>query len=58
MMYFSAYCGGLWLCALRMFVESAKVLGHEEDVQLYTEKLNKAKEAYEVKLWNGKQPHH
>ena len=52
----SAYCGSLWLCALRMFVESAKILGHTEDHDKYNEVLNKAKESYEIKLWNGKFP--
>ena len=51
---FSSYCGGLWLCALRMFVESAKILGHKEDEDKFTEVLKKAKESYEIKLWNGK----
>lgn len=50
----SAYCGSLWLCALRMFVESAKLLGHTEDHDRFVEVLNKAKESYEIKLWNGK----
>ena len=49
----SAYCGSLWLCALRMFVEAAKLLGHKEDEDRFTEVLNKAKESYEIKLWNG-----
>ncbi|KAL4228193.1 Non-lysosomal glucosylceramidase [Mactra antiquata] len=49
----SAYCGGLWLCALRMFVESAKVLDNQEDFDTYTKVLNKAKESYQIKLWNG-----
>ena len=51
---FSAYCGGLWLCTLRMFVESAKILDKKEDLEKYTNILNKAKESYEVKLWNGR----
>ncbi|KAH3838447.1 non-lysosomal glucosylceramidase-like [Dreissena polymorpha] len=50
----SAYCGGLWLCSLRMFVEAAKILGQSEDETKYTKILNKAKESYEIKLWNGK----
>ncbi|XP_053405634.1 non-lysosomal glucosylceramidase-like [Mercenaria mercenaria] len=49
----SAYCGGLWLCALRMFVESAKILNEQDDLEKYTSILNKAKESYEIKLWNG-----
>lgn len=36
-----------------MFVESAKILGHKEDEEKFTEVLRKAKESFEVKLWNG-----
>ena len=35
-------------------MESAKLLGHKEDQERFTEVLNKAKESYEIKLWNGK----
>ncbi|WAR00764.1 GBA2-like protein, partial [Mya arenaria] len=41
----SAYCGGMWVCALRMFVQAGRILGHTEDVEKYTETLNKAKES-------------
>jgi len=37
-----------------MFVESAKILDKKEDLEKYTNILNKAKESYEVKLWNGR----
>jgi uncharacterized protein (DUF608 family) len=37
-----------------MFVESAKILNEKEDLEKYTTILNKAKESYEIKLWNGK----
>ncbi|XP_070542370.1 non-lysosomal glucosylceramidase-like isoform X2 [Ptychodera flava] len=50
----SAYCGGLWLAALRMTIEMAKLLNHDEKFQEYSEILAKAKASYEKKLWNGK----
>ncbi|XP_077988859.1 non-lysosomal glucosylceramidase-like [Glandiceps talaboti] len=50
----SAYCGGLWLAAVRMTVEMAKILGHEDDYIKYSAVLAKGKVSYEEKLWNGK----
>ena len=50
---FSAYCGGLWLGALRCMVEIAKILKLDDNVDRYKTLLNKGKEAYERKLWNG-----
>ena len=35
-------------------MEAAKLLGHTEDQDRFTEVLNKAKESFEIKLWNGK----
>ncbi len=51
---FSAYCGGLWLAALRTMSEIAKVLGYPEDIKKYNNILQRGKRAYERKLWNGK----
>ena len=51
---FSAYCGGLWLAALRSMVEAAQVLDHEEDKQKYLDILHRAGKAYDKCLWNGK----
>ncbi|XP_078701010.1 non-lysosomal glucosylceramidase-like [Branchiostoma floridae x Branchiostoma belcheri] len=49
----SAYCGGLWLAALRCMVEISHVLGKEEEEQHYLAVMQRAKTAYEEKLWNG-----
>ncbi len=49
----SAYCGGLWLAALRASEETARVLGEskaaEDDHALFL----KAQKTYIDKLWNG-----
>ena len=49
----SAYCGGMWLAALKMFSEMAKVLGHQEDFNKFSGILEQAKASYVEKLWNG-----
>lgn len=50
----SAYCGGLWLAAVRCLIEMAMILGQEDDVGDYKAILEKGKASYEQKLWNGK----
>ncbi|XP_072378819.1 non-lysosomal glucosylceramidase [Diabrotica undecimpunctata] len=50
----SAYCGGLWLCALKGMSVMATQLGKEKDALSFQSILNKAKPAFEKKLWNGK----
>ncbi|XP_061171988.1 non-lysosomal glucosylceramidase-like [Saccostrea echinata] len=49
----SAYCGGMWLAALRMMIEMATILKKEDDVLHYKEILDKGKVSYQEKLWNG-----
>ena len=49
----SAYCGGMWLAALKMFSEMAKVLGHQADFNKFNGILEQAKASYVDKLWNG-----
>ncbi|XP_072050997.1 non-lysosomal glucosylceramidase-like [Amphiura filiformis] len=49
----SAYCGGLWLAAVKFLIEMAQVLGQEDDVGDYKDILEKGKQSYEKKLWNG-----
>ena len=51
---FSAYCGGLWLAAVRFLIEMAQILDQEDKVAEYKEILEKGKQSYEKKLWNGK----
>ena len=49
----SAYCGGLWLAALRVMSEIAMILGCPGDSKKYNNILQRGKKAYERKLWNG-----
>ncbi|BFY98894.1 hypothetical protein BsWGS_01934 [Bradybaena similaris] len=49
----SAYCGGMWLAALRMMVEMARELDMQDDVITYQGMLDKGKDSFEKKLWNG-----
>lgn len=50
----SAYCGGLWLAALYGMVIITKELDKATDTKVYSALLEKAKKAFESKLWNGK----
>lgn len=52
-MFFSAYCAGMWLAALRMQVEMADVLGMCEDKERFSAILDRGKKSFEEKLWNG-----
>jgi non-lysosomal glucosylceramidase len=49
----SAYCGGLWLAALRASEETARVLGETQSVDAYHAQFLKAQKTYIDKLWNG-----
>uniref|UniRef100_A0A0D6QSI8 Non-lysosomal glucosylceramidase n=1 Tax=Araucaria cunninghamii TaxID=56994 RepID=A0A0D6QSI8_ARACU len=49
----SAYCGGLWIAALQAATAMAEKLGHKETAEKYRLQFQKAKVAYEKKLWNG-----
>ena len=50
----SAYCGGLWLAAVRATEEMANTLGDEETATEYHQLFLKAQKSYIDKLWNGK----
>jgi len=50
----SAYCGGLWLAAVRATEEMAKVLGDNRTETEYHQLFLKAQKSYIDKLWNGK----
>ncbi|XP_050400246.1 non-lysosomal glucosylceramidase isoform X1 [Patella vulgata] len=50
----SAYCGGLWLAALRMLCEMAFILGKTEDVDKFAAILKLGAKSYQDKLWTGK----
>ncbi|KAL3286494.1 hypothetical protein HHI36_000999 [Cryptolaemus montrouzieri] len=49
----SAYCGGLWLACLFAMTKMAERLGKQEDVDKFNALLEKGKESFERKLWNG-----
>jgi non-lysosomal glucosylceramidase len=49
----SAYCGNLWLAALRAGEETARTLGDQDAVVQYHELFLKAQKTYIDKLWNG-----
>uniref|UniRef100_A0A0N5CB34 Non-lysosomal glucosylceramidase n=1 Tax=Strongyloides papillosus TaxID=174720 RepID=A0A0N5CB34_STREA len=50
----SSYCGSLWLSALRVSIEMAKDMGDTETEKRYRDILEKAKNVFNNKLWNGK----
>ncbi|XP_063309588.1 non-lysosomal glucosylceramidase isoform X1 [Pelobates fuscus] len=50
----SAYCGGLWLAAVCMMCQMAGILSDSPVYNKFSAILNKGKEAFEKKLWNGK----
>lgn len=49
---YSAYCGGIWICALECCRRMAEELGKEES-HVYADKVKRARDAYIGKLWNG-----
>lgn len=49
----SAYSGGLWLACLNAMAGMAEALGKVEAAYEYRSQLEKAKIAFEDKLWNG-----
>ena len=49
----SAYCGGLWLAALRAAEEIAHVLGDASSATKYHAMFLKGQDTYIKKLWNG-----
>ncbi len=50
----SAYCGGLWLAAVRASEEMARILGESNVADEYHQLFLKAQKNYIDKLWNGK----
>jgi non-lysosomal glucosylceramidase len=49
----SAYCGGLWLAALRASEETGRALGEQRAAEEYHSLFQKAQKTYIDKLWNG-----
>ncbi|XP_071455588.1 non-lysosomal glucosylceramidase [Hetaerina americana] len=50
----SAYCGSLWLAALQCMVEMSKLMSELSEGEKYSSTLERAQQAFESKLWNGK----
>ena len=50
----SAYCGGLWLAAVRASEEMARTLGESNLADRYHQLFLKAQKNYIDRLWNGK----
>lgn len=50
----SAYCGSLWLAALKAAEEIAEILGDEEGAAQYRSWFAEAQPTFEAKLWNGR----
>jgi non-lysosomal glucosylceramidase len=50
----SAYCGSLWLAALKVATEMAKDIKDTVAFEKYSKILEAAKTVFEEKLWNGK----
>ena len=48
----SAYCGGLWLATLSVAVDMASENGEEIKAKEWSAALDKARLAYQEKLWN------
>jgi non-lysosomal glucosylceramidase len=49
----SAYCGGLWLAALRAAEEMGRLLGDTSNASRYHELFTRGQASYIKKLWNG-----
>nr|CAB3248405.1 non-lysosomal glucosylceramidase [Phallusia mammillata] len=50
----SAYCGGLWIAALRCMIAAAVELDLVDEAEKYSDLLKRATESYQKHLWNGK----
>jgi non-lysosomal glucosylceramidase len=49
----SAYCGGLWLAALRASEETARILGDPKTAEEYHALFLNGQKSFVSKLWNG-----
>jgi non-lysosomal glucosylceramidase len=50
----SAYCGSLWLAALRALADTARALDDSAAAMQYSALLAKAQKTFDQKLWNGR----
>lgn len=53
-MFYSAYCGGLWLASLCVMCKMARLVDNEETYQRYRDILDRGSAAFDKLLWNGK----
>jgi len=53
----NSYDGGLWLAALKVFPEVARLMGESEEAGKYEKLFEKAKASFERKLWNAEKGH-
>ncbi|XP_039751489.1 non-lysosomal glucosylceramidase isoform X2 [Pararge aegeria] len=49
----SAYCGGLWVAAISVVHQMARILKLEDDEREFAKLLEQARSSLENKLWNG-----
>jgi uncharacterized protein (DUF608 family) len=49
----SAYCGGLFLASLQVMKEVSGIMNDNESVVKYESILEKGKQSFQDKLWNG-----
>ncbi|HEX5590464.1 MAG TPA: non-lysosomal glucosylceramidase, partial [Candidatus Limnocylindrales bacterium] len=50
----SAYCGGLWLAALRAAIDLASIAGDGPRAAAWSATLERASHSFEARLWNGR----
>ncbi|HEX5590901.1 MAG TPA: glycoside hydrolase family 116 protein, partial [Candidatus Limnocylindrales bacterium] len=50
----SAYCGGLWLAALRAAIDLASIAGDGPRAAAWSATLERATRSFEARLWNGR----
>ncbi len=53
----NSYDGSLWLAALRIFPEVARLMGEDEEAEKYEKLFEKAKATFEKKLWDAEKDH-
>jgi len=54
----NSYDGGLWLAALRVFPDVARLMGDEDAALRYERLFGKARDSFEAKLWDDKRRHY
>lgn len=57
LIFYSAYCGGLWLASLCVMCKMAKLVNEEEAYRHYRDILDRGSAAFDKLLWNGEFNH-